>query len=306
MNKFFAALALFAALFLGGCAEKIPVEYAPLYHVTKSGRYLVSYLYDPFVSFSPDSKDLVFTGVTRGVNKADVYAWRIGDKSIRKLFFGFTPNYISDDEIIYVHPYTGKKCIQTYNFKTGEVKEVCAKLKETDYWKEIFGISANGDGTFTARMCDFSKYYFAGSDICDIEGNIIGPAKRAYDDTSIVAFDIEGDKLLSVRSTGDDNVLNLVVSDKDGEGNKKTVAQGKIGDAAWKPGGKIAAYADGAKVLLIDTETGEKKIIAAAPKADKSFVCRLKWSPDGKYLAIGVFIDEKEADYMDIYLAEIK
>ncbi|MBP5093310.1 MAG: WD40 repeat domain-containing protein [Abditibacteriota bacterium] len=305
-SRIIPSLLLLLALLAVGCGDGTPREYAKLYRVTEPNRYLVSYLYDPFVSFSPDSKTMVFYGVTRGVNKADVYTWNIGDAKTRKLFFGFTPNYISGDEIIYVHPYTGRKCIQTYNFKTGEVKEVCPKLKESDYWKEIFGIESRGDGTFTTRMCDFSKYYFAGSDICDIEGNILGPVKRIYNDTSVAVYDISGDRAVTIRSTDNDNVLNLVVSGKDGETDKKVIGHGKFGDAAWRPGGgSTLAVADGASVLLWDADSGEKKVIADIPKGDRSFVCRLKWSPDGKYLAIGVFVDEKEADYMDIYVAEI-
>ena len=248
---------------------------------------------------------MVFSLVVKDLNKANIYKWDIGDKSIKKLFYGFTPNYMNEDEIIYVHPYTGPKCIRKYNFKTNKSTEVCKNLKKSEYWRSIYGIIYNSDNTINARMCDFTKYYFEGSSKYDLEGNFVSKVKREIKDTDVCAYSIYNEKIAAVCSTDNENMLNLCVRESC-DAEKKIVFKGKLGDVAWRPQVKdTVAFAKENEVLIYNTKTEDVSVIARFPNPESSFVCRIAFSPNGNYLAAVTFNDKKEGDYLDIYVMDL-
>ncbi len=246
-----------------------------------------SYMADPVVSWAPDSQSLLFATIAPKDGRSIIRHWRVGEKSARRVTDGVSPNYTGADTFVFLQ--TSPKTIIEHNLSTNEQHEVVKGLNKLDLYRDVSGMSYDPvNKTYQLRVYDFTEFYQPGCVAVDSSGKEVGHVEQTTGG-GVLDRSVDPHSGKSAVIYGDDRTRELRIATKGKEDTAKAIATGNLGAVAWCPDGKTVAFSDFAVVKIIDTSNGKTRTIArlgGEPKPGKhDHVCRLVWSPDGKYLA---------------------
>lgn len=299
--------AIITACVLAGCGSKSSTQLVPAWELFSREGYRGVLAKDPFVSWAPDSKSLLISGVTFNSNEYRIMKWDVGGKKLEKIGEGLTPNYISDNEYIYF--VNDPKGIYQQNLETGEKKEILTPVKTSTFWSEASGICYDHKTKSVAlRLTEFTPRYLRSVDWYDMDGKPVDNVTEEADPDVVECSDSPaGDKcaLLVQEDSGGD--VSLEIADK-GKQRGKQIASGPLYGVAWSPADDAVAYGDGKQVVVARPDDGKKVAVARFGKSDDtsaSFVSRLSWSPDGKYLAVLYYVSSDSGDFPLVYVLDM-
>lgn len=281
---------------------------APAWQLTPTNRYYGKYVTDPFVSWSPDSRSLLF-GYFNNITFEDrVLKWNVGEKSLRFITMGASPNYVTNDEFLYMI----KKPATLYrrSLSTGRRSEILPNIKSNPFRKNIKGFTYDPiNKTIALRMVDFTCSYLAGTERYNMAGKRL-PDVNSYMGDNILdrSDDPRGNKCAVIVGTQQGEPASLQIAKK-GKDRGREVATGILTAAAWRPTSDAVAYGEDTSVFLLRPSDGKTAVVARfsppSNKEEERFVARLSWSPNGDYLAVFVYVSGLKGDYPLIYVLDL-
>ena len=301
-----AAAAGIWVLVWGG--PRITVRLVPAWQLVPAHRYGGSDVVDPFVSWSPDSRSLLLSEYSRVARKAQIFRWNVGEKKLRSVTDGSSPNHLDDQTFIYLK--TKPKAIYKRDIESGSETEVLAKVKLSNFWDEVDSFTYDPERkTVALRLAKFTRRYVPGTEEYDMTGRLLGDVSTCRGENVVdCSRDPTGSKCALVVQEAEGATASLQIADK-GQHRGDTLASGSIGAVAWSTADDLVAYAESTSVLVVRPSDGAKAIVARfdAPtdKPDARYVCRLSWSPNGHYLAVLVYVSSRTGEYPLIYVLDM-
>lgn len=297
---------LVSAIAIYNMAGTVPTDLVPAWSLVDFAQYRAIDVTDPFVSWAPDSRSLIFSQSTVKTLKKVIFKWNIGDKKLTVVADGASPNFIGENEFLYLR--TDPKAIFQRNFLTGKETEMMPEIKQSKFWHEVAGFSYVPDHkSIAVRLTSFTERELAGTLEYDLNGKSMGQYDRLVIPGVIDSSpNADKNKYALVVDNGQ-SLLSLQVADK-GKTQGEELATGLIGAVAWSPDAKTIAYGDAADVMLVNTDTCKRVTVGKFGKdniAERRNVCRLKWSPDGKYLAVMLYSSADVGDFPLIYILDM-
>lgn len=308
-------IALGACVVLSGCGRsETPVNIVPAWQLTQKGGYDGSQIIDPFISWSPDSKSLLFSGCSTKSYRNAVYSWKIGEKNLKKITDGSSANYIDASTFIYMKP--APMSIYKRNLLNGKEEEIAKEVKQSDFWDKVIGFNYNPQRrTIALRFVKYTQFYMPGNEEYDLNGKKIGDVKIDTDDTlPAISNNPVGPGVAMISRGGQDRTPVLKISSSAGK-DARVITKGNLGAVEWSPDGKLVAYGDANKIGVVRPGKGEPMIIASfpdpRPDSDEAsdtpetpYVSRLSWSPDGNFLAVLFYVPDTDGNYPIIYVLD--
>lgn len=306
------SLVAIVALFFGGQAllrtrSVLPTELAPAWLLTAEGRYGAVSMTDPFASWSPDSKSLLFAVYTMKQRQEKIFRWEVDAKRIEPITEGWAPNYVTNDEFLYMR--RDPKSILQRSLSTGKEREAAPALKTSDFWKEVTAFTYEPTKqSVILRLIESTRYSTPGTEEYSLAGEHLGEVESLTSE-GVMDSSTEpgGSKVALLVQERENGPLSVQIADK-GQSRGRQIASGSISAVAWSPNRKIVAYGQGAVVVAADVASGKRTIIArfsdSQKPADARYVSRLLWSPDGEHLAVQVYVPRVEGDYPLIYVLD--
>lgn len=246
-----------------------------------------SYMADPVVSWASDSQSLLFTAISPKDGKSIIRRWNVGEKKARRVTDGISPNYTGEDTFVFLQ--ASPKTIIEHNLSTNEQREVVKGLNKLDLYRDVSGLSYDSvNKNYQLRVYDFTEFYQPGCVAVDSSGREVGHVEPTTGG-GVLDRSVDPRSGKSAVIYGDDKTRELRIANKGEEDTAKAIANGNLGAVAWRPDGSAVAFSDFAVIKIIDPSNGKTRIIARLGGELKpgkhDHVCRLMWSPDGKYLA---------------------
>jgi len=304
------AAVVVGAIIMGCGSDSLPTRLVPAWLLLDEGRFMSSYMTDPFASWSPDSKMLVTSLTSLKTRESEIYLWRVGGKRIESVCKGASPNFISEDEFAYLQRDDPKtKAMYARNVATGAERKFAPALVGSEFWKETVAFTYKPrEQKIILRLIEGTEFYNAGTEVYDLSGKRLGEIESRASE-GIVDFSSEpngGRSAIIVRETEAEPASLQLADGKRSRG--KVIAEGRITSVGWSTDAKAIAYGDSATVVAIRPSDGKRVVIAnfARPQDpnDKRYVCRLSWSPDSRYLAAYVYVPKQSGDYGLIYVLD--
>lgn len=292
-----------------GCGSTEAVRLVPAWAVTAPNAYDGQSVKDEVVSWSPDSKSLLFSLSGAKHYQAAVFSWKVGEKQIERLANGISANFVDNNNIIYV--WQNPMTFYMRGLSTGRTSPIVQNIKNVDFWKEITGFTYNPiRKSLALRFADFTRYYQSGTQEIDLTGKSLGSVPRTTGDKILCRSDNpKGEQSAAIVGELSGSTQELRISKKGEEGNTKPLATGSLGAVAWSPDGKVVAFADANTVEVLNV--ADSKIITIAKfgkrpeSGDAPYVCRLYWSPNGSYLAALELLPEDYSCKAMIYVLDM-
>lgn len=263
---------------------------------------------DPFVSWSPDSRSLLFSEFPRRARTDQIFRWKVGEKKLQFVTDGVSPNYLDNETFIYLK--TQPKAIYERSIESGKEAGVLAKVKASNFWDEVTSFTYDPEReTVALRLTKFTRRYMPGTEEYDMNGSLLGDVDTCAGESVVdCSCDPNGSKCALVVQEAEGAPASLQIADR-GKQEGKKIASGSIGAAAWSPADDIVAYAESTSVLVIRPSDGTKAVVARfdapADKPDARYVCRLSWSPNGDYLAALLYVSSRTGEYPLIYVLDM-
>lgn len=278
----------------------------PAWQLTSDGSYDSSALVDPVVSWSPDSKALLFAGIGAKFYQNYLYYWKVGDTRITRLVAGSCPNYTSNSKFLYLK--SNPRSVAEYDLVTKRERLVAPQLPKWDLWRELTGFSYDpARKTLALRFAKFSRYYESGVEEADLTGKCLGRLPRTTGGGVLDrSSDPKGNRVAVILGDLTGDVRQLRIARPGDEFKAETIVENDLGAVAWSPDGKTVAFAEADEVKLLNPD--DRSIVTVARFAgrkaasDGRYVCRLVWSPNSKYLAAVELVPAEENTFMMIYV----
>lgn len=283
-------VALAAGLWcVSGCGPREETRLVHAWQLTPDGAYDGEPMRDPVVSWSPDSRSMVFTVVARKTYKSSVMQWNVGDERVTRVTYGGGANYVDNDTVLLYN--SNPPSIIERNLKTGRVRQIASDLRKIDLYREITGFTYNPvNKNLELRFSNFTRYYEPGCKAVDLAGKDLGNIPRATGDGVLDrGRDPKGGRSAVILGDLTTPAQELRISPEGQDTKGELIAAGNLGAVAWSPDGRVVAFAQANTVKTLDPK--DKKIVTVArfgkltDTGDQPYVCRLNWSPDGNYLA---------------------
>lgn len=280
----------------------------PAWGLLAASKYKAVSMTDPFVSWSPDSRMLVLSAYEFRSRSARIYRWNVGEKKLRPVTAGSSPNFVSVDKFLYLKP--DPKAVFLRSLSTSREHEVMPEVKKSAFWEDVTGIMYDPARKAVAlRLAEFTHYYTPGSEEYDLSGKRLGDAETR---TSEGILDWSRDPkssrcALLVREQDDEPITLQIAGGQHSRG--AVVASGDLGAVSWSPNGDTIAYGDSTSVIALRPSDGKCVTVGAFPDPKnpegKRDVVRLSWSPNGQYLAAMVYVRLDGGDYPLIYVLDM-
>lgn len=285
------------------------VDLVPAWLLTPHGTYAADAILDPALSWSPDSKSLLLAAKSLRTSRPWILHWSVGEKHLKRVTLGESPNYTDNETFLYVIPNPIK--LVERNLTTGIDRMVVESFEQVDFWKDITSFSyIPARKTIALRFSTFTRYPEPGLQEVDLTGkpvgklprlNVDGVLDRSTDPDNRQVAEILGEL------SGKERILRVSSADSGGKGNQ--VASGDLGAVAWSPDGKFIAFADASEVKLTDPAAADITIVGRFELPSRyeqaPYICRLAWSPDGRYLAAIQVVPNEMGGEMMAYVLDI-
>ena len=304
------AIALAAGLwaaFARGTSE--PTCLVPAWQLMPEGSSDGQALVDPVVSWSPDSRSLLFSVVGGKDYRSSILRWKVGEKRADRIVYGVSPNYTDNNTFIFLRQ--NPKTVFEHSLSTGREREIAPKLGQLDVWREVTGFSYNPDHkTIELRVSNLTQYYEPGFEEIDLTGKSLGNSPRTTGDGIFArGADPKGSRSAVIVGDLPEGMRELRIAAPGEESKSRLVASGSLGAVAWSPDGRLVAFADAAEVKLLNPS--DMKIVTVArfssrPESGQGvFVCRLVWSPNSSYLAALELIPTADSSCSVVYVLDM-
>lgn len=286
----------------------VPEELVPAWSLLPPGRYQAQGITDPFASWSPDSRSLLVSACEMGTQRNEVLKWQVGEKKLQSAVDGTSANYVNNFDFVYLKD--DPKGLFLRSLVSGKEKEVMQPVRRSPFWKEVTAFTYNPvRETITLRLTDATRYYTAGTEEYDLTGNRIGEAEsRTSEGIMDASPSPKGGKqaLLVQEREGQPLVLEIA----DGKSTRgKPVASGDLGAVAWSPDGGTIVYGNRSELIALRPSDLRRVIVGRfgdpSDPSDRRYVARLTWSPNGKYLAVLVYVPQEAGDYPLVYVLDM-
>lgn len=276
-------------------------ELVPAWQLTEPGAYDAQSIWDPVISWAPDSKSLLLA-VSGAGYKQWIVRWKVGDRRLDRVCEGVAPNFVDSDYFLYM--IKNPVQILARNLKNGHQRVVVSDVKKLEFWKDISSFNYLPETrTIALRWSNFTRYYEPGALEIDLSGRQIGRIPRTTGEGILDrSLNPSGRTVaeLAGELTGGPRTLRIAGKD---------VATGELGAVAWSPGGRSIAYAEGNEVKLVNSDGLDQTTIArlgSLPIAGPApYICRLVWSPSGEYLAAIELVPTDEGGYAMVYVLDM-
>ncbi len=291
---------------LSGCRPE-PQTLVKAWQLIPSHSCRANYMADPVVSWAPDSSSLLFAAISPKDGRSIIRHWRVGDQRAVRVTDGVSPNYTSQDTFVFLQSYP--KTILEHNLSTNEQREVVKNLSKLDLYRDVTGLSYDPvNRNYQLRVYDFTEFYQPGCIAIDSSGREVGQVESTTGG-KVLDRSVDPHSGKSAVIYGDDTARELRISDKGKEDAAKGIASGNLAAVAWRPDGSAVAFSDFAVVKIIDPAGGEARTIARlageAKPGRHDHVCRLVWSPDGKYLAAFKITSYEMDSFAVLYVLDV-
>lgn len=276
------------------------------WQLTADRSYDSNALVDPVVSWSPDSKSLLFVGIGAKFYQNYIYQWKVGDTRIIRLSAGFCPNYVANDRFLYLK--SNPRVVAEYDLTTRRERFIAPQLAKWDLWRELTGFSYDPmRKTLALRFAKFSRYYEPGVEEADLNGKYLGRLPRTTGGGVLDrSRDPRGNRDAVILGDLTGETRQLRIARPGDEFKATTIVENDLGAVAWSPDGKTVAFAEADEVKLLNP--ANRRIVTIArftnPSEDR-YVCRLVWSPNSKYLAAVELVPTEESAFMMIYVLNL-
>ncbi|MDH7600949.1 MAG: hypothetical protein QHI38_02240 [Armatimonadota bacterium] len=267
---------------------------------------------DPFVSWSPDSRSVVFGLYGLHSHAYKIFLWKVGDKQLEYVTAGVSPSFLSNDEIIYLKKQPSGKAAGIFrrNLRTRSESEVAVALKNNDFFTDLTGFSYDQKHkTLQVCMVEYTRFRTPGPEEYDLNGNFVRPVSSRLGEGIVdYSFDPTGRRCAIMVRERYTRPVSLQLADGNSSRGRE-IARGKINAVAWSPNGSTVAYAEGKEVIALNPQTLERTVVARfgdpSDEKDGRYVARLEWSPNSRYLAAFVYVPNLAGDYPLYYVLDM-
>lgn len=312
-------LIIIAVLIAGGVllsrARAPETWLVPAWQLTPAGRYSGIALTDPFVSWAPDGRSLLFSASDIKLRRDAVYQWNVGEKKLQYICNGTSPNYISNDEFVYLKKnifgsfFDKDKTLILRNLSTGEEREFAPAIKKSRFWNEVTAFTYNpARRSLILRLVEFTRYYNPGTEEYDLSGRRIGEIKTRLSEGIVDWSNAPDGRCAALVEEKEGAPLTLQVIDK-GKSRGRVLAEGQLSCVAWSPDGETIAVGESVAVSAVRPSDGKRLIVARFGDPndpnEQRYVCRLSWSPDSRLLAVLLYTPMQTGDYLETYVLDM-
>lgn len=293
-----------------GTGEAEITQIVPAWQLTSAKSYDSNALVDPIVSWSPDSKSVLFESIGAKYFRGFICQWNVGDKKITRLVEGFCPNYISSDKFLYLK--TNPRLVVEHDLVTKRERPIAQDLPKWDLWRELTGFSYDpARKTLALRFAKYPRYYEPGCEEADLTGKYLGKVSRTTGDGVLDrSNDPKGERTAVILGDLTGVTRQLRIARPGEEAKAKTLVENDLGAVAWSPDGRTVAFAEANEVRVLNPDDGKIVTVARLGESGESgagpYVCRLAWSPDSAYLAAVELVPGEENTFMMIYVLDMR
>lgn len=289
-----------------------PVKPVPSWSLLPKASYRAMAVTDPFVSWSPDSRSVLLGLQDLESFEYKIFMWDLGKKKLTYITSGVSPNFVSDDEFIYLRRDTSKKALGIFrrNLRTGSEREIALGLKKNEFFPDITGFDYDpASKTITVCMTEYTRFRTPGPESYDLGGRFVGSVSSRQGE-DIIDYSYSPDRsrcaiLVSKRYTRPIRLQIAEGSDSRG----REIAKGDINAVAWSPDGRTIVYAHDKMVVALHPRDMRRAVVARFgdpdDQKDKRYVSRLIWSPNSRYLAVFVYVPDDHGDYPLYYVLDM-
>ncbi len=286
-----------------------PVRPVQAWQLLSKGTYRAMGVTDPFLSWTPDSRSVVFSVFALKSQRNRLFRWKVGENDLEMVVGGTSPNCVTDDEFLYLC--SSPKTIFKRSLSTGRDVEVGAALKKLDTWPRVTAFAYMPERRSVAlRTLEFTQFPMLGVEEYDLSGKYLGRVEsRTSEGIVDQSFSPDGSESAIMVQNQPNEPISLRLVKGDALAGKELANGPHIGAVAWSPDGRSIAYGDGKTVVLLDSEGNKKAIVGVFgdpdDRTDRRAVTRLSWSPNSQYLAAFVYACDKEGDYPLYYVLDM-
>ena len=281
----------------------------PAWQLLDEGRYRAMGVTDPFASWAPDSRSVMFSLGSLRLPKEAIYMWRVGEKQMEEIVDGASPNHLDDSTMLYLKKQPTKAIVRR-DLTTGEENEFAPAIKSGDLWDEVAAFTYVPDrDSIILRFTDHLQYYSPGTQEFDASGKPLGAVQdEASEGVVDASSEPGGTRRALIVEQREGRIVELHIAEGDAPRGQR-VDTGKLGCVAWSPNGEVIAYGRSSEVVALSPD-GKKRVVVA--RFDDSVgdpesppVIRLSWSPNSHYLMAYVYVGDQRGDYPLYYVMDM-